>query len=160
MNPEEIMQMKTCLGTVLEQPYPRPSADRSDYVYDAKRKGEVAKEEAELEDLRRRMKKLRVVSRSKVTKDRIYAAAYHPEVTKDLIFFGDKHGQVGIWDAQAPLDESEDEDDRPKQERPGGKVWRLQPHWPTTSKSSISSIKFNPIDAHSVCAPWRLMHMC
>jgi WD40 repeat protein len=32
----------------------------------------------------------------------------------------------------------------------GGRYWRLQTHWPATSKSSISSIKLDPIDSHSL----------
>jgi hypothetical protein len=31
---------------------------------------------------------LKVVARAKVVTERIYCAAYHPEKTKDLIFFG------------------------------------------------------------------------
>jgi hypothetical protein len=63
----------------------------------------------------------------------------------------DKHGQMGIWDARAPADEAADEDgDISADDKEGGKYWRLQCHWPATSKSSISSIKFDPVDAHSV----------
>lgn len=64
----------------------------------------------------------------------------------------DKHGQLGIWDAQAPPDEAEDEDGdvTAEDDAEGGRYWRLQPHWPATAKSSISAIKFDPIDAHSV----------
>jgi hypothetical protein len=63
----------------------------------------------------------------------------------------DKHGQIGIWDARAPVDEVEDEDgDISADHREGGKHWRLQCHWPASSISSISSIKFDPADAHSV----------
>ncbi|SJL00456.1 related to WD repeat-containing protein CNI03070 [Armillaria ostoyae] len=104
---------------------------------------------SELEDLRAELKGMRVVSRAKVTENRIYSAAYHPDVQKDLIFFGDKHGQLGIWDAQAPPEDvaDEDEDDTNKE---GGKYWRLQVHWPATSKSSISCVKFNPVDYHTV----------
>jgi len=39
-------------------------------------------------DLRKKLKGLKIVSRAKVTQDRVYSAAYHPEPTKDLIFFG------------------------------------------------------------------------
>lgn len=113
------------------------------------------------------------MSRAKVTQDRIYSAAYHPEKSKDLIFFGgtcglvscnyertpanninisDKHGKLGIWDARAPADEIGDDngDVASTEDREGGKYWQLQPHWPATSKSSISSIKLDPIDSHSV----------
>ena len=63
----------------------------------------------------------------------------------------DKHGQLGIWDARAPTDEPEKEDqDIDPDQRESGKYWRLQVHWPASSQSSISCIKFDPIDAHSV----------
>lgn len=70
--------------------------------------------------------------------------------TKDLVFFGDKHGQLGIWDARAPAQESLDGDGNTIVSEEGGQYWRLQMHWPATSKSSISSIKFDPVDSHSV----------
>ena len=38
--------------------------------------------------LKEKLGKLKIVARAKVTQDRIYSAAYHPEPTKDLIFFG------------------------------------------------------------------------
>ncbi len=66
--------------------------------------------------------------------------------------FADKHGQLGIWDARAPIDEVADDDDEgpSAEDREGGKYYRLQMHWPATSKSSISSVKFDPIDSFSV----------
>lgn len=68
----------------------------------------------------------------------------------------DKHGQLGIWDARAPPDEIADEDgDVAVEDREGGKYWRLQPHWPATSKSSISALKLDPVDSHSV-SNWAL----
>lgn len=63
----------------------------------------------------------------------------------------DKRGQLGIWDARAPADDVGEEDDGVDPDRQEmGKYWRLQVHWPATSLSSISCIKFDPIDAHSV----------
>ena len=70
----------------------------------------------------------------------------------------DKHGQLGIWDARAPAEDDGDDDDEETEGTPAarraakseGKVWQLQAHWPATSKSSISSIKFDPINSHSV----------
>ena len=66
--------------------------------------------------------------------------------------FVDKHGQLGIWDARASIEEVADEDDdvTPANEKSGGKYWWLQQHWPATAKSSISSIRIDPIDSHSV----------
>ncbi|KAJ7109432.1 WD40-repeat-containing domain protein [Mycena epipterygia] len=111
-----------------------------------------AEEENLVSELRDKLQDLKVVSRAKVTQDRIYSAAYHSEVTKDLIFFGDKHGQLGIWDAQAPIEEVADEDGdvAPAGDQEGGKYWRLQLHWPATSKSSISCVKIDPIDSHNI----------
>ncbi len=50
----------------------------------------------------------------------------------------DKHGQLGIWDARAPREEVEDEDGDVSQTstKEDGKYWRLQVHWPATSKSA------------------------
>ncbi len=63
----------------------------------------------------------------------------------------DKHGQLGIWDARAPADDvGEEDDDVDPEQREMGKYWRLQVHWPATAQSSISCIKFDPFDAHSV----------
>lgn len=46
------------------------------------------RDERHVEELREKLKDLKVVSRAKVTQDRIYSATYHPDVSKDLIFFG------------------------------------------------------------------------
>ena len=54
-----------------------------DYVFE-----DSKQEEREVADLKKRMSNLVVHARAKVTNSRIYCSAYHPEVTKDLIFFG------------------------------------------------------------------------
>ena len=64
-----------------QQPRPVGSVDSFDYKEEKRHETEVA-------ELREKMQGLKVVSRAKVTQDRIYSAAYHPEPTKDLIFFG------------------------------------------------------------------------
>lgn len=154
----DIPSLEATLHVLTQKSCPRIAGDREAYVFD----DDDESEETELSDLRRRMQALKVVSRAKVTKDRIYSAAYHPEATKDLIFFGDKHGQLGIWDARAPPNETgdDDEDNRPPEEREGGKYWQLQMHWPATSKSSISSIKLDPIDSHGVRMTYNLHQAC
>ena len=38
-----------------------------------------------------RLQNLKVVSRAKVTENRVYNAAYHPEKTKDIVFFGGEY---------------------------------------------------------------------
>ncbi|KAL0565950.1 hypothetical protein V5O48_016065 [Marasmius crinis-equi] len=143
-DPAEATSLATHLQAVSQQP--RRTADPEAYVFDDEKE-----EEKEVTDLKKRLSKLKVVSRAKVTQDRIYSSAYHPEPTKDLIFFGDKHGQLGIWDARAPPEEVDDEEEGDDGgDREGGKYWRLQVHWPATSKSSISSIKLDPTDSHTV----------
>lgn len=47
-----------------------------------------AKHRAAAKDLRDKVENLKVVSRAKVTTNRVYCAVYHPEVTKDIVFFG------------------------------------------------------------------------
>ena len=66
--------------------------------------------------------------------------------------FLDKHGQLGVWEPFALPEEVADEDDEPQAVDNGsdGRYWRLQPHWPATAKSSISCVKINPLDSHSV----------
>ncbi|KAJ1309950.1 hypothetical protein OPQ81_006709 [Rhizoctonia solani] len=103
----------------------------------------------EKDELVAELKKLTLVSRAKVCKERVYSAAYHPIVTKDVIFFGDKAGTIGIWDARATPDDHEDDADE-KASAENGRYWSIQPHWPRTSKSSISSIRVNPRDAHNI----------
>jgi WD repeat-containing protein 76 len=175
--PGALSGLSSRLQSLLQARHPRRTSERDAFVF--KRD---SNEEAEVEALRERLRGLKIVARAKVTQDRVYSAAYHPDPTMDLIFFGgacvrctnfpffffsmilwgmdgwlmmltceDKHGQLGIWDARAPQDDAENEDQGvDPDQRESGKYWRLQVHWPATSQSSISCIKFDPIDAHSV----------
>ncbi|EJF66005.1 WD40 repeat-like protein [Dichomitus squalens] len=144
---KELSNLRSTFQAVLKTPRPKGTSGDDAFVFD-----DDKKEEGEVTELKKKLGKLKIIARAKVTHDRIYCAAYHPEPTKDLVFFGDKHGQLGIWDARAPVDEPEDDDEdpTPPEDREGGKYWRLQMHWPATSKSSISCVKFDPIDAFSV----------
>ena len=144
-------------------PRPQPSSTYESFAYE-----DTDQEEREVAELRKKLTKLKIVARAKVTTNRVYCAQYHPEKSKDLIFFGgnlscshcapfprvtspivsaDKHGQLGIWDPRAPADEVEDDEEPDVQE--SGKYWRLQVHWPATSRSSISCIRFDPTNTHS-----------
>ncbi|KAF7323023.1 DNA damage-binding protein CMR1 [Mycena chlorophos] len=115
-------------------------------------RSEDEEEDKMVAGLREQLGSLQVVARAKVTAQRVYSAVYHPEVTKDLIFFGDKYGSLGIWDARAPQDEVEDEDGDVSAtgNLSEGKYWQLQLHWPATSKSSISCVKLDPTDSHKI----------
>ncbi|KAF9564603.1 WD40 repeat-like protein [Agrocybe pediades] len=143
--PQELSKLSETMATVSQYEGPKRVGDPEAFNY-----REEAKHQKAVKELRAQVEGLKVVARAKVTTNRIYCAAYHPEVTKDLIFFGDKHGQLGIWDARAPPDEGDEDNDIPPENREGGKYWRLQLHWPATSKSSISSIKFDPTDSHNL----------
>ena len=60
----------------------RPSAYES-FVYE-----DTEDEEREVVGLKKTLTKLKIVARAKVTMNRVYCAQYHPEKSKDLIFFG------------------------------------------------------------------------
>ncbi|KAJ2935376.1 hypothetical protein H1R20_g1717, partial [Candolleomyces eurysporus] len=143
--PEEIASLSKSMEAIPKESTQR-IGDFDDFAFEDSKEDERA-----LADLKERMGKLVVHARAKVTKSRVYCAAYHPEVTKDLIFFGDKEGAIGIWDARAPPDENEDDDgEAANEDREGGKYWRIQLHWPANAKSSVSSIKIDPIDSHNI----------
>ncbi|KAH8106752.1 WD40 repeat-like protein [Cristinia sonorae] len=147
LDDSQIATLRANFELVLKTVHPRREGDPDRFTFD----DDGVDQEAEVvSDLRKRLGKMKVVARAKVCTDRIYSAAYHPEPTKDLIFFGDKHGQLGIWDARAPSDAVDDDHPKSKDTKEDGKYWRLQAHWPATSRSSISSVKFDPRDAHSV----------
>ena len=71
------------LQSLLLARYPRRRGDRDAFVFDSSKR-----EDAEVAALRAKLQNMKIVARAKVTQDRVYSAAYHPEPTKDLIFFG------------------------------------------------------------------------
>lgn len=78
----QIDDFKITLQEEAGSSYARKVGSQDAFQYNEKQ------EKAALSELKDRMKNLKVVARAKVTQDRVYSAAYHPEVTKDLIFFG------------------------------------------------------------------------
>ncbi len=75
-----------------------------------------------------------------MTKDRIYAMAFHPTEEKALVFAGDKEGRIGVFDASQEKpeqgDESDDEDILPS-------ILAFKPHART-----ITSFLFAPGNAN------------
>lgn len=69
---------------MIQERHPRQIGDMSEFTYDE----DKDRESAEVSKLREKLSGMKVVSRAKVTQDRIYSAAFHPEKSKDLIFFG------------------------------------------------------------------------
>ncbi|KAH9842704.1 WD40 repeat-like protein [Rhodofomes roseus] len=147
LEPNELSSLRSTFTTAVQTVYPKRVGDPDDLVIE-----ENAKEKAAVAELREKLGNLKVVSRAKVTQERVYSAAYHPDPTKDLIFFGDNHGALSIWDARAPTEDVTDADDdvSAAADETAGTSWRMQLHWPASSRSSITSIKFDPVDAHSV----------
>ncbi|KAJ3558674.1 hypothetical protein NM688_g783 [Phlebia brevispora] len=142
MDVSEAATLTSALGPAEERDQEEYAGDHEAFAYEDK------EEKAAISDLKHRLQKMKIVARAKVTQDRVYCAAYHSDITKDLIFFGDKHGQLGIWDARAAPDEEDDENAGSSDTKENGKYWRLQLHWPATAKSSISEIKFDPTNSH------------
>ena len=66
-------------------PKPQPSGTYESFAYE-----DTKEEEREVAELKKKLSKLKIVARAKVTMDRVYCAQYHPEKSKDLIFFGGK----------------------------------------------------------------------
>lgn len=81
---KELSELKTCLNGMIQEKHPRQIGDMSEFTYDE----DKDRESAEVSKLREKLSGMKVVSRAKVTQDRIYSAAFHPEKSKDLIFFG------------------------------------------------------------------------
>ena len=81
--PGALSGLSARMQALLRARHPRRTADRDAFVFERDRQ-----EDAEIAALRERLQGLRVVARAKVTQDRVYCAAYHPDPTMDLIFFG------------------------------------------------------------------------
>lgn len=81
---EEVMALTSTLQVALQSVQPRRVGAQNKFDYDE------SKEKQAVLELKDKLKDMTIVARAKVTKERIYSAAYHPEVTKDLLFFGGK----------------------------------------------------------------------
>ena len=81
--PEELTTLSTALQTVAQSAQPKRLGDPEAFTFDNDKN-----ENAIVSELREKLQPMKIVSRAKVTLNRIYSAAYHPEVSKDLVFFG------------------------------------------------------------------------
>lgn len=81
--PEELSTLSTALQTMVQTSQPKRAGDPEAFTFD-----DDKKENTIVSELREKLQSLKIVSRAKVTQNRVYSAAYHPEVSKDLIFFG------------------------------------------------------------------------
>lgn len=79
---QEVMALTSSLQVVTQNVNPRRVGDNKAHQYDEDNDEDAVKK------LKKNFQKLKIVARAKVTGDRVYSSAYHPEVSKDLIFFG------------------------------------------------------------------------
>ncbi len=84
LDEKDIPELQDLFKTICVTSHPKRVADVDDTTYD----DDKGKGTAEMKKLKSQMESLKVVARAKVTNDRIYSAAYHPDRSKDLIFFG------------------------------------------------------------------------
>ncbi|GAA5929526.1 hypothetical protein JCM3775_002365 [Rhodotorula graminis] len=108
----------------------------------------------------------------KIIPDRIYSMTVHPDPSRDLVFAGDKTGNIACWDAtdagtlRPDLDaetktkirdglkkedgddddDEVDEDEAEEDERQWGKWW----HWRAHADQSVSFLKFRPGERKSI----------
>ena len=80
--PQEVSSLSTTMNSIVQFSGSRRSENQT-FVFD-----NDGEHQSALKNLQEQVQDLKVISRAKVTMNRIYSAAYHPEVSKDLIFFG------------------------------------------------------------------------
>ncbi|GJN88393.1 hypothetical protein Rhopal_001359-T1 [Rhodotorula paludigena] len=106
----------------------------------------------------------------KVIPERIYSMAVHPDPQRDLVFVGDKHGHMALWDCTdagkldpsyrqgngsvrdgkpADVGDDGDEDDEDA-ESPDARQWGKWWHWKAHGRNCVSAIKFRPGERKSV----------
>ncbi|KDN44146.1 WD40 repeat-like protein [Tilletiaria anomala UBC 951] len=94
---------------------------------------------SDAQELSKILNRMSLQSTSKVTAARVYSMIYHPSEEKDLVFMGDKEGNIGVWDAL--VDEAETNDDADTLQE--GKAWSLHTH----GRSPVTCLRFDPVDS-------------
>ncbi|KAK6331770.1 hypothetical protein TWF718_002311 [Orbilia javanica] len=106
---------------------------------------------ADLKAIRQKMMGLKLHERFdpvdiKITPERIYCMSFHPTTSKNLVFAGDKIGNLGIFDASNPLpnpDYDEAEDEEALSHIPNVSTFKLH-------SRSIATLSFAPDSAESI----------
>ncbi|KAG9313337.1 WD40-repeat-containing domain protein [Chiua virens] len=86
----EMSALRGSLQAITNKVIPRGIAAVDAWVYEGDERGD-----GEARELKKKLGKMTIVSRAKVTQDRIYSAMYHPEPTKDLYF---SETSMGNWE--------------------------------------------------------------
>jgi hypothetical protein len=79
------------LAQVASTPHPRPFPEDSSATY-----ADSDTPSAALENLKAAFKGVKLRANAKVTNERVFSMAVHPDPTKNLVFVGDKRGQLGM----------------------------------------------------------------
>jgi hypothetical protein len=87
--PGALTGLRSKFQSLLQAQHPRRSSSQDAFVFEKDKE-----EAAEVAALRERFQNMKVVARAKVTQNRVYSAAYHPDPTADLIFFGGEYSSV------------------------------------------------------------------
>lgn len=102
---------------------------------------EVSVPKRSVKDLQAKLDQMQLLAVKKATPKRIYTAAFHPSVEKDIIFTGDKEGYVSVWEPFALRDTTADDEENESQDAvtgDDGNSWSLRiPH----DSSPISCLK-------------------
>lgn len=80
--PQEVSNLSTTMNSIAQFSGSRRSENQAFVFHND------GEHQSALKNLQEQVQDLKVISRAKVSMNRIYSAAYHPEVSKDLIFFG------------------------------------------------------------------------
>jgi hypothetical protein len=108
-------------------------------------KNEGTAGEDRYKELKGVLNRMELRSTEKVTKARVYSMVVHPNVEQDLLFVGDKEGNIGVWDPNGR--EAEDEENEEEESSvQTGRSWSLQVH----GKSPITCLRLDPIAADSL----------
>ena len=82
---DELVTLRRAFSAAISVVHAKRTGDIDDKLYD-----NDAHHKAAMAELQEKLGKMVVVAQAKVTRERIYSAAYHPDPTKDLVFFGGK----------------------------------------------------------------------
>lgn len=80
---KEMNALRGAFRSATSVPFPNRIGNVGDWVFET-----TGKVEKEVDNLKEMLRDMRIVARATVTEGRVYSAAYHPEPSKDLIFFG------------------------------------------------------------------------
>lgn len=83
-SPQDLPKLSSMMRNVAQ--CQRRVPDPESYSFEGESKSQ--KHERAVREIRDKVQDLTVVARARVVTERIYCSAYHPETTKDLIFFG------------------------------------------------------------------------